>query len=84
MPNNTTNPTIKTARRNNYGDIILNFNEEKIFNVEGEEIKTNLYGELKIALDSFILAFAGVTDNNSISEAIKKLRKFLLSHEIER
>ncbi|MDE2439325.1 MAG: hypothetical protein KGN01_08105 [Patescibacteria group bacterium] len=66
------------------GDVFtFYFNGRKYFLVEGEEITTDEYGQLEVSPDSFLVGYAGVVSTDNEKEATRKIRDFLLKHEIE-
>jgi len=75
--------TVKEAIAENYGNLVFEFEEKKFWKIEGEELETDQYGHEEVSLDSFLISFAGVEENDSIDEAYEKVRKYLLAHEVD-
>jgi len=59
--------------------LVFEFGEQKIFEIDEEEIRTDRYGHLEVAGDSFLMGKFVDADGDVHAE----IRRFLLAHEKE-
>jgi len=62
--------------------LVFEFGEQKTFAVDGEEIRTDQYGHLEVAGDSFLVGML-ISDIVDVTSLHGEMRRFLLAREKE-
>jgi hypothetical protein len=82
-PDVTLLPLAQATARGLVDTLIIDFPEKKWWKIDNEELETDHYGHLEVAVESRLSGMADVTETDTIGEAQQKIREFLLSQTEE-